>query len=328
MPLLTSVVLLIPYTQNLNTGLYGELALYLALSLFIQILANYGIDTYVSIHHLDYQDQPEKLKQFVGTLVSALLIIGIIITIAFSLSGVFLFRIIFGDEIKFFPYGFMSVITGVFNSFFRAYINFLYYRQKPIRYFFFNLFNFIITITICAAGLYMYPQTLIGPLWGRLLSGIAIFLFAFFFFAKEYGIHYKPELLTGFHKYCLPVLGFLLLTWVMYYINNYIINAFETTADVGIYDFALKCTLLIEVVQVGLLGTINPKIYQIWKNKNIRSSTLEENRYHHVFTLLSVIFIALCIFILPLVVKLLVNNEEYYASFQYLPVLCAGYAFR
>lgn len=328
LPLLASVVLLFPYTQNLPPSLYGELALYIGFTLFVQIIANYGIDSYTGIHHYEFLGRPEKLKQFVGSIISVLLGIGLILIIFFTITGTLLFKLVFKEQLSFFPYGFMSVLTGFFNAFFKAHVNFLFYRQKAKRYFIFNLFNFILTVGICMAGLYMYPHTLIGPMWGRLLSGVAIFLLAFYFFMKQYGLHYKPELIKGLNTYCFPVFVYALLIWVVAYINNYIINAMETTADVGIYDFAIKCTLLIETVQVGVLGTINPRIYTIWKRNSINAGTAEENRYYHVFNLFTIVFVAANILLLPLAVRLFVKNSDYYAVFQFLPVLCASFVFR
>lgn len=328
LPLLASVVLLFPYTQNLAPSQYGELALYIGFTLFVQIIANYGIDSYTGIHHYEFLDTPDKLKKFVGSIISVLLCIGAILIIFFTLTGSLLFKLVFNDQLSFFPYGFMSVLTGFFNAFFKAYVNFLFYRQKAKRYFIFNLFNFILTVGICVAGLTLYPHTLTGPMWGRLLSGAAIFLLAFYFFIKQYGLHYKPELIKGLHTYCLPVLAYALLIWIVAYINNYILNAMETTSDVGIYDFAIKCTLLIETVQVGVLGTINPRIYNIWKRNSIHAGTAEENRYYHVFNLFTIIFIAASILLLPLAVRLFVKNTDYYAVFQFLPVLCVSFVFR
>ncbi|MFN3939997.1 MAG: lipopolysaccharide biosynthesis protein [Chitinophagales bacterium] len=328
MPLLTSVVLLLPYTTYLSTALYGELALYIAFTLLVQYIANYGLDNYVGIHHYAYKSDDLQLRKFIGSVVTSLLVIGGILTIFFLASGVLLFDFLFRSQLSFFPYGFMSVLTGIFNSFFRTYINFLFYRNQPKKHFGFNLFNFAVTIVLSVGGLMLYPDSIAGPMWGRLLSGVAIFMLALFFFMREYGLYYDKSLLKGLHSFCVPVAGFYILTWALFYLNNYILNAFATAADVGIYDFALKCVLLIEITQTSIAQTLNPRIYDIWTKDKLRASTQDENRLHHVFTLLSVVMISLCILLLPLVVQLLVRNADYYQVFTYLPVLCISFVFR
>jgi len=328
MPLLASVVLLVPYTDNLSTSLYGELAIYISFTLLLQVIFNYGLDNYTGIHHFDYKNDTYKLRQFVGTIVAYLFMIGSIVTLSATIAGYILFPILLGDAFVFFPYGFMCVITAFCNSFFRTYVNFLFYDDKAKKYFWLNFFNFIITIALCWIGLEMYKQTLIGPMWGRLLSGIAIFLVACILYIREYGISWAPETIPGLQRFCVPVVLFFLLNWVTLYINNYIINAYSGTTDVGVYDFALKCTLLIEFVQTGILGTINPRIYALWKNKGEAQSTVEENRYHHVFSMFTVLFVAINIVLLPIAIQLFVNNESYYEVFRFLPVLCAAFVFR
>ncbi|MBK9457452.1 MAG: hypothetical protein IPO24_18630 [Bacteroidetes bacterium] len=134
---------------------------------------------------------------------------------------------------------------------------------------------------------------------GRLISGVLIFLLTFIYGWKEFGITFNFKLLPEIRKYATPIVLFSLLTWVLGYINNYILNAFSTPADVGIYDFALKCTLVIEYAGLGITGAINPRIYQLWKKSNIAESSAEENRYYHVFSALNIIIIALNILLLP-----------------------------
>ena len=328
MPLLTSVVLLFPYTENLSTALYGELALYIAFTIFIQFTANYGMDNYVGIQHFRYKKDPEQMKAFVGSVVGALLVIGIVLITVFLLLGSFIFQMVFHGELDFFPFGFMCVITGVCNAFFRTYINFLYYRDKPVRHVVFNLFNFVVTIAVCTIGVYRYPEALTGPIWGRFLSGIAIFLLSAVFFQREYGIRFNRSYLEGLHKFCFPVYIYVILGWVVFYINSFIINYYNTTSDVGIYDFALKVVLLIDVTQTAVSATINPRIYQIWTDTGMQKSTTGENRFHHVFTMFSVIMIAVSILALPLLVQLFVRNESYYAIFPFIPVLAVSFAFR
>ena len=105
---------------------------------------------------------------------------------------------------------------------------------------------------------------------GRFLSGIAIFLLSAVFFQREYGIRFNRSYLEGLHKFCFPVYIYVILGWVVFYINSFIINYYNTTSDVGIYDFALKVVLLIDVTQTAVSATINPRIYQIWTDTGLQ----------------------------------------------------------
>lgn len=329
LPLLASVVLLIPYTDNLHTADYGALAIYISFALLVQILMNYGVDSYLSVHYYDHHEDPKALKSFLAGITGGLLVYGIALTLVLSLVSWLLFPLIFPDgSISFWPYGFMSILTGFFNAWFRMYVNIQIYADKARRYFWFGLFNFIVTIAISAFLVYKYPFSLVGPMWGRLLSGVLIFLLTFGFGLKEFGIRLVYKTGRLLREYSTPIVIFSLLTWVLGYINNYILNAFSTTADVGVYDFALKCTLVIEYAGLGLTGAINPRIFQLWKKNGNTESTQEENRYYHAYNAINILLIAMNVLFLPILIKIFVQNEGYYESIRYLPVLMSSFAFK
>lgn len=72
LPLLASVVLLIPYTDNLNTPDYGALAIYISFALLVQILMNYGVDSYLSVHYYDHHESPSQLRVFLSRITGGL----------------------------------------------------------------------------------------------------------------------------------------------------------------------------------------------------------------------------------------------------------------
>ncbi|MGP8217620.1 MAG: lipopolysaccharide biosynthesis protein [Bacteroidia bacterium] len=327
LPMLSGLILLFPYTQQLMPADYGALAIFISFTAFIQIILNYGIDNFIAIYYFEHKDDPEGLRKFVGTIVALLIIIGCVFALIMAVSGnlLFLFPAFKNKGLSFYPFGFMSVLTAFCNVIFKTYTTLLIYRQQQWRFLWFNLINFIATIIISLIGLEMYPHSIIGPMWGRLLSGVVIFLLALSFYLVEYGIAFDKTMLSGWQKFCTPVVIFSLLTWIMSYVNSYILY---DLSDVGIYGFAMQCTLLIEFTQNGLVSVINPKIYLLLKDGNLTRSTPEENKYHHLFTLATILLIAITIFLLPILITLVVKNKTYYASFYYLPYVAGGYVFR
>jgi len=329
LPLASSLVLLPFYLNLLSIKDVGILALYLSFTYLIQIIVNFALDTSIGVSYFDYRDDNKKLKEYIGTVVSLLLIIGLIITILFLITGNGLFNLIFRqDSLVFFPYGLMSIVTAIFNSFFKTYTNLLINRQEPIRFFWLNILNFVLTIAISLGGLYLYPYSLIGPMWGRLLSGIGIFIVAFYYFFREYGICFKTIFLKGIYLFCFPMLIYYILTWVLSYIDRFIINDFLSLRDVAIFDFAVKCTLLIEYLQMGLTSSITPKIFALWKKNDIRESTPEVNRYYNGYTALNILGLPVFIIFVPLIVPYFVTNKDYFEGFYFLNVLCLGFIFR
>jgi O-antigen/teichoic acid export membrane protein len=330
LPMVSGFVLLPFYTNLLTTDDFGMLMIYILFSQLIQIILNFGMDNFVPINFINTKDDKVKQTESVATSTILLIGIGVAFIVIFWFTGNPFFKVLNdvlykGKNIVFSPWVFMSVVTAFFNSYFKTYTNLLVYQQRPAKYFWLNIYNFVLTIGISLAGLYLYPQTLIGPMYGRLLSGVGIFGVSFLFFAKEFGFKFRTGYLKGIFEFCYPFFLFMLLFWILNNIDRYIILHFFDQTSVGIYDFAVKCSLPIEFVQLGLMGAIMPIVFNIWKDKNLKESTLEVNRYYNGFTAVFLMSFPVYVAMIPLLVPLVVKNPVYYQSFDYFPIIVAGF---
>lgn len=329
LPLASGFVLLPFYTNFLPTEMVGILSIYITLTAVFQIIASFGIDNYIIINYVEFKDNPERLKKDIGSISFLLLMIGVILILISTVFGNSIFRTIYSqNDLNYYPYIFMSVLTAIFNSYFKTYTALLIGQQSPIKYFIVNFVNFVFTILISLTGLYLYPNTLEGPMWGRLLSGIIIFSLAFYYFTKEFGLHYNKEANKSIFKYCLPVSIFGILAWVISYSDRFVITHYINKAELAVYDTALKFTFLLEYFQTGLTQTIYPKIYSIWKDKNLNESTDEVNKYHSAFTAISILGIPIFVLFIPIFIPLLIHNHDYFISFNYLALISIGFAIK
>ncbi|HPT14015.1 MAG TPA: polysaccharide biosynthesis C-terminal domain-containing protein [Bacteroidales bacterium] len=329
LPLASAFFLLLFYTNYITKADYGAFVLYISFTLFVQILVNFGLDTYIGISYFEHKHDPDLLKVRIGNIVAYLLAVGIISCLVFLLLGKPLFSFIFkGKDLFFFPYGFMSVITAFFNSFFKTYSNLLINQQRPERFATVNFANFIMTIGFSLGGLFLYPYTLIGPMWGRLLSGFGIFLIALFAFTHEYPI--RLQLGTALRKtisFSLPVLVFFLLSWVISNIFPWIMKQFMSLDEIAVFGLALQFTLLIEFTLNGLSSAFMPKVYELIKKDNLYHSTPELNKYFSAFNALSLLIIPLATFLLPLIMPIFIP-KDYSETYLFLALLNISFASR
>jgi O-antigen/teichoic acid export membrane protein len=163
-------------------------------------------------------------------------------------------------------------------------------------------------------------------MYGRLLSGVGIFLLAFYFFLREYGLAFKPSILRGLASFCSPLLFSLVLYWIIGNLDKYIIAYFLSNADVAIFSFAVSCTFLLDFFHSGLSAAIVPKVLNIWRDQEVKHSTVEVNRYFNGYTAITLLILPLFLLVLPLLIPLVVRNHDYYIAFTFLPVLSASYA--
>ena len=128
----------------------------------------------------------------------------------------------------------MSVLTAFCNSFFKTYTSLLITREESGEFFWANALNFILTIVISIIGIYLFPDSIAGPMWGRLLSGAGILALALFRIAPQSSFsHFDKKIMQDAVKYCTPNVFFLLIFWAAANIDRYIIQRLFTNERCG-----------------------------------------------------------------------------------------------
>ncbi|PLW94091.1 MAG: hypothetical protein C0592_04095 [Marinilabiliales bacterium] len=328
LPLATSIVLL-PFYGNenlLSTHAFGLLAVYIVFTELVRLLYNYSVGAFMGTNIIRFSDSRDKQQKLIGTSILFMLIYGGGMAIFTSLVGEWIFGLIFPDsDMLFYPYGLLAVFTGLFRGIFKTYSNFMIFKERPRPFFWGNILTFSLTVAASVTGLYMFPQSLDGPMYGRFISSVAGFVWAIVYFIGASRLRFDRKILKDLVSYSTPVFIYSLLFWAISSIDRYIILDVLTASKVGIFDFAIKMTMLVEFLQTGLASAINPKVYKLWKKGgNVPESNTEINRYFNVFTLINQISIPVFYIALLVGVPILISNEELYASFALLPILFAG----
>ncbi|MCX7696948.1 MAG: oligosaccharide flippase family protein [Bacteroidales bacterium] len=332
LPLATSILLL-PFYGNkylLTTEQFGLLAIYILLSDFARLAFTFALENYVGVNFIHVVQDPQKQKIFIGTVFGLMTLLGTFMLVLFTTTGNLLFGTIYpGGKLIFFPYGFLSLATGLFTAIFKGYGNLMIYQQKPKSYFWAHFIHFLSVVGISISWLYLQPYSLDGPIYARWIGSIITLLWTFAFVVKNGKFSMDLPIIKDAFKFSIPLWIFYILYWVVANIDRYIILGFLTAKEVAIYDVAIKVTLLIEFLQNGLSSAIFPEVFKIWKaNHNAKTSHQEVNKYFDFFTLLTSWSIPLTFLATILFLPLFVNNEDLYQAFRYLPVLLASMIIR
>ncbi|MCX6287505.1 MAG: oligosaccharide flippase family protein [Bacteroidetes bacterium] len=329
LPYTTGVILIPFFTARLTPEQFGINAIYFTMMYFVQLVSSAGLDTYIGVNYFQQKDDHRKLSEFIGTVLIILITLGTAVLFIMLMGGSFMFRLIFrGDQaFQFLPFGLITVFTAIFNGVFKTYSNLLVNQQRPERFFYLNISNFIITLTASLGILYAYPYTLNGPIIGRLVPAAISCLASVVMLTGEYGLKFSCKHLEGMLAFCGPMIVYGAMIWVVNYIDRYVIKYFMIDPTyVGIFDFAVKLSLGIGLLHTGLVNTIQPKVFNIWKNKDLTESTTEVNRYYNAFTAITLLVLPLVTIAIPLLVPLVIKNHIYYQAFAFIGILCLGYA--
>jgi O-antigen/teichoic acid export membrane protein len=328
LPMVAGLILLPFYANRLNELHFAQVGFYISISLLLQILFSYSIESYFGIKYTQLSGDATMQKKFIGTISILLLSIGALLLLTASLSGNYIFAKVFKADfqMQFWPYGFYSVLTAFFNSYFKAATNALIYLQKPKLFFTANLMNFVATIGISVGGLILFPDTIVGPMYGRLFSGLLIFLIAQRIYTSSGTFVYEKQFIRELTLFCTPYLFYVISGWILGHIDQYILQSHISKSDLNTYTTALKCFFGVVFIQNSLSAIIFPKLYEIWARQDILQTTKESNRYFNVFTVVNIVQLVLFCIALPLVYKLLIKKEDFFAFENYIGLLASGYA--
>lgn len=330
LPMVGSLILLPFYTNFFTAAQYVSLNFYILISLLFQILFSYSIESYFGVKYTQLSDDPTEQKKFVGTVSTLLLMIGAGLLLLCLILGPFIFPFIFNekDQVSFWPFGLASIITAFFNSYFKASTNALIYFKKPDVFLSFNIINLFATIGISIWGLYAFPNSLVGPIAGRFFSGVIIFFLGVYIFKTNSIWAFDKKFLKDLQKFCTPYISFVLFYWILGFIDRFFLKNIVSSEELAAYDLLLKCLFGIEFVQNGLAAIVFPKVFAIWTANKKNETTPESNRYFNVSTALNVlILISFCI-VIPIMIRLFVNKDDYFQSFAFIGLVSAGYITR
>jgi O-antigen/teichoic acid export membrane protein len=329
LPMASAVILLPFYQYFISVADFGALSIFIAFSAFIQILVTFSFDASVYLHYHDYKDDPKKLSEFISSVFIFILITGVGVGLVFTAIGSFIFELIFTDKpVSFFPYGVISIGTGIFISLFKVYGSFLQTRQRPDYFFWFNLTTFGLIAGLTVAGLYLFPQSLIGPVAGRSIAFLVAAIWAFSMITREFGMRFNYKLLQSLFGFNRPSLLYQLQQWSINYLDRFLMVFFFPLSQIGVYDFAVKCMMAIDFIVGGLYNSFFPKVIGIVATQEEKGTTPEINRYYHGFIAVIMILVCGSVTFSIFIIDMGWIQKGFQASLYFFPVIGIVYLIR
>ncbi|MBI1770585.1 MAG: lipopolysaccharide biosynthesis protein [Bacteroidetes bacterium] len=332
LPLASAIILLPFYIKYLSADVYGALALYMGFALLIQILISYSFDGSIYVYFHDFKNDKAKLNLFVSSIFIFVLIISLVIAIIFLIFGGWIFEQVFPEiKILFFPYGLISVATGIFQGFFKINSSLLQTQEKASSFLWLNLVSFTLIAIFTIGGLYFFPNDLLGPIVGRFVAVAFTGLIVLIGIYRQFGFRFNFGLLKSTLSFNHPSFGYQIIQWFNGYYDKVLMTLYMPIAQIGIYDFASKCLLAIEFALAGLYNSFFPKVLGMVALQTEKKTTIEINRYYNGLTAITILLVGFCIFLFPVVIEWFVTQFDkvgYLASIQWIPFLAVTYLLR
>jgi O-antigen/teichoic acid export membrane protein len=330
LPVASAVILLPAYLNYLPTEVYGELALYMSFALLVQILVTYSFDTSIYNFFHDFKHDENQLHIFVSSVFSFILLVSLIAVVVFSFIGGWTLGIV-SKHMTFYPYGMMSVITGVFQAIFKVNSSLQQTQEKASSFLFNNLISFSLIAALTIVGLKLFPNDLFGPIAGRLIAVTISGIWVIISIYSQHGVHLDFKLVKSTFAFNHPSILYQFLQWMNLTFDRYVLAPLINLTAVGIYDIAAKCLQVVDFILGGLNATIFPKVLGITALQSEKKTTVEINRYYHGLTAVTILLVVLSIFLLPIVLRFLIvwfDKPQYLDVIQWIPFVAVTYLLR
>jgi O-antigen/teichoic acid export membrane protein len=239
--------LLMPlYTLYLDPSAYGVLAIVTAINGLLAILFTLGLTGAVTRFYFEYQDAPERLAEFWGTIVTFVLLTSLVLGGMLLLVGDRVLRPLIGD-VPLWPYVALGVLTTFFQPFFTTFLAVLQTRNQAARFSFMSIAHFALTTVLTIALVVLLEWGVTGALVATLAATAVFFVVALWLMRAELRFTLKLRYLRPALAYGLPQVPHSLAGHTTAIADRLILNSRLGAATTGVYSVGAMIAMVVEV---------------------------------------------------------------------------------
>ncbi len=323
-----SFVLLPLYTWFLTPDDYGILGTVAPVYSILNILLAMGLQSCILRFYYEYQNEPEKLRTFLGTVNLFILGGGLVVTLALTFTGPQLFGAIF-SQTAFYPYIFLTVWNAYLSNakivplaLFRA-------RRQAKWYSLFTVGDFLVRTFLIIYFVTLQGEGAVGSLKGQalasLLTGLPVVLFA----VRQSNLHFSFQHLKTAFAFSLPLLPHLLGNWLLNISDRIVLENWVSKSDLGLYTLAYNIGSVMNLLSTSLNEAWVPIFYQELSNQE--ESGQEDDSPIRLFVTYQVLFITgigLALMLLSREVIQIMTAPGYWTAYRLVPWIVMGYLMR
>ncbi len=305
-------------THYLTPADYGILNYVSSINNFLTIITFLCLNTYYMVYY-NRVDGDEERKKLLGNISIFVIGVNLFLCIFLFVIGPFVFGL-FGDNIPFYPYIAIGILTNFLNIFSILPSCLLRMQERPALFTLINVSKAVL-VTLFTALLVIYFAFGVN---GALASNLVITFVAALIFVI---ITYKNAIFKWNKKQIKEALAFslpLLPGSIAYYFvsmsDRLLINKYLTLLDLGLYSTASSLALLMNTISYGAYKAFEPYIFKIYTQPGF-SQRIRKVTYNYYYLLL---LIALGIVLFSKDFLVLFTDNKYFKAADYVPLLVLG----
>lgn len=314
--------LLVPIlTSYLTTYDYGVVALVTAVCAFLNVLYLLSLNGCLNRFYYEYKEDVNKVKKLFGTVVTFVFLFSFFLTIIF-LCGHSYFIDPFLDNVDFFPFMFIGMISILFNPVFTIYQNTLQARQEGKKFGKNNLLFFITNLSFVLVSVTILDLGAKGVLGSLALTNIIFFIYTLSRFGKDIIIGIDIPILKESLKYSLPLVPHSLSGVLTTIIDRLFINSMLSTSLTGIYHLGNTFGGVVFLLASGVNQAFVP-----WFNEKVK-----EGEVYGIPKIAKILVFLYCIIALGLSffgknIISIITPKVYHEGWKVIPYISFAFVF-
>ncbi len=322
-----SFLLLPLYSNLIPTEEFGQYALVMSLYAIIAVFYQSGLQSALSKYYLEEENEGRR-KEIFSTIINAAGLIGITLTIIiFILSG-WIARETTGTI------GYSGLIRIIFAALFFESITFItlhLLRTKELarKVVVYSSFSAVVNLIFNIYLVYFLQLGIYGIIWAQLVTSISVFFILLPFLRENYLPRIKKDMLKTFFTFAYPLIIAGLLSASVAVIDRFIIDHFLGKSEVGIYSFAYRIALVMNIFVMSLRSAWTPYSIRIYNSGNYSEEFGKS--FTKIIGVSLFIFLVVSIFIDDLftlnISGFFLFNPQYRSGIEIIPVVLVSYIF-
>lgn len=270
-----SFLLLLVLANYIPPEDYGKLSLFNTVVMVMGFFMAFSTSGYINISY--FKENSNVFRQDFTTVTVFLLLSAILVAVVILLFGDYL-SFISGVSSLFLWYALIiSILTVLFH------IHMDYYRIKEniSKYGILNLgnaaLNAVVTLILVISFSYGYVGRIDAQLYITLLFGVIAVIY--FVYNDFFDFNIQSERIKLILFWGLPQIPHLATNWIRQGCDQYIINYFYSTYEVGIFSFTINLVGTITMIGIAFNSSNSVTIYKILSDSSVenKSSVLNKN---------------------------------------------------
>lgn len=314
--------LLVPVlTSYLTTYDYGVVAVVTAVSAFLNVFYLLSLNGCLNRFYYEYKDDVIKVKKLFGTVVTFVFLFSFFLTIVFFVGHKYLIDP-FLNDVSFFPFMFIGMISILFNPVYTIFQNTLQARQEGKRYGKNNLMFFLTNLCFLLISVTVLNLGSKGVLGSLALTNIIFFIYTLSRFGKDITIGIDTTILKESLKYSLPLVPHSLSGVVTTIIDRLFINNMLSTSLTGVYHLGNTFGGVVFLLASGVNQAFVP-----WFNEQVK-----EGATYRIPKIAKVLVFTYCIIALGLSffgknIIFIITPKVYHQGWEIIPFIAFAFVF-